>query len=49
MNKQIVPKEDIISVKEREQQVLDSVLETHRKDLSKLTKDYQDIFPENLP
>ena len=42
-------KKDIMSFKEREQQVLDSVLESHRKDLENLIKEYQDIFPEKLP
>ena len=49
MNRETGPKKDIISVKEREQQVLDSVPENYRKDLAKLIKEYQDIFPEKLP
>ena len=42
------PKKDIISVKEREQQVLNSVPINYRKDLVKLIKEYQGIFPEKL-
>ena len=49
INRETGPKKDIISVAEREQQVLDSVPENHRKDLEKLIKEYQDIFPEKLP
>ena len=36
-------------MKERERQVLNSVPESHRKDLGKLIKEYRDIFPEKLP
>ena len=36
-------------MKEQEQQVLDNVPESHRKDLAKLIEEYQDIFPEKLP
>ena len=40
INKQTGRKKDIIFVKERERQVLDSVPESHRKDLAKLIKGY---------
>ena len=36
-------------MKEREQQVLDSVPKSYRKDLAELIKEYQYIFPEKLP
>ena len=49
MNRKTGPKKDIITVKEREQQVLNSVPDVHRKNLEKLIKEYQDIFPEKLP
>ena len=49
INKQTGPKKDIISVKEREQQVLNGVPKSYRKYLSNLIKEYQDIFPERLP
>ena len=43
------PKKDIISVAEREQQVLDSVPVCHREKLSHMIQQYRDIFPEHLP
>ena len=43
------PKKDIITVSEREQQILNSVPDDYRKDLETLIKEYQDIFPEKLP
>ena len=49
MNRKTGPKKDIITVKEREQQVLNSVPDVYRKNLEKLIKEYQDIFPEKLP
>ena len=49
INRETDPKNDIISVAEREQEVLDSVPENHRKDLGKLIKEYRDIFPDKLP
>ena len=49
MNRKTGPKKDIITVKEREQQVLDNVPQVFRKDLATLIKEYQDIFPEKLP
>ena len=49
MNKSQGPKKDIISVAEREQQVLDSVLVCHWERLSHLIQQYHDIFPEQLP
>ena len=35
-------------MEEREQQVLNSVPEVHRKDLAKLIKEYEDVFSEKL-
>ena len=45
----IGPKEDIIFVKEGEQEVLKNVPENYGKDLAKIIKEDQDIFPEKLP
>ena len=49
INKTKGPKKDIISVAEREQQVLDSVPVCHREKLSHMIQQYRDIFPEQLP
>ena len=49
INRETSPRKDIISVAERERQVLDSVPINHRENLEKLIKEYRDIFPENLP
>ena len=49
INKGQGPKKDIISVAEREQQVLDSVPVSHQEKLSHLIQQYRDIFPEQLP
>ena len=49
MNKSQGPKKDIISVAEREQQVLDGVPVCHRERLSHLIQQYCDIFSEQLP
>ena len=49
INKSKGPKKDIISVAEREQQVLDSVPVCHREKLSHMIQQYRDIFPEQLP
>ena len=46
MNRKTGLKKDIITVKEREQQVLNSVPDVHRVNLGKLIKEHQDIFPE---
>ena len=46
INKSQGPKKDIITVAEREQQVLDSVPVCHREKLSQLIQKYHDIFPE---
>ena len=43
------PKKDIISVAEREQQVLDSVPICYREKLGHMIQQYRDIFPEQLP
>ena len=49
MNRKTGPNKSIVSVAERERQVLDSVPNNHRKDLEKLIQEYRDIFPEKLP
>ena len=49
INKESGPKNNIISVKEREREVLDSVPEIHRKSLEKIIQEYRDVFPEKLP
>ena len=49
INKSQGPRKDIISVAERERQVLDSVLVCHREKLSHIIQQYRDIFPEQLP
>ena len=49
INKKEGPKKDIISVSEREQQVLNSVPVCHREKLGHLIQQYLDIFPEQLP
>ena len=49
INKSQGPKKDIISVAERERQVLDSVPVCHREKLSHIIQQYRDIFPEQLP
>ena len=46
INKKEGPKKDIISVSEREQQVLEGVLVCHREKLSHMIQQYRDIFPE---
>ena len=48
INKKEDPRKDIISVAEREQQVLDSVPIYHREQLSHLIQQYRDIFREQL-
>ena len=49
INKETGPKKDIITVAERECQVLESVPSSFRKDLGNLIKEYRDIFLEKLP
>ena len=49
MNRKTGTKKGIITVKEREQQVLDNVPQVFRKDLETLIKECHDIFPEKLP
>ena len=49
INKESGPKKNIISVKEREREVLDSVPAIHRKSLEKIIQEYRDVFPEKLP
>ena len=46
INKREGPKKDIISVAEREQQVLESVPVCHREKLGHMIQQYRDIFPE---
>ena len=43
------PQKDLVSVAEREQQVLDSVPKCHRERLSHIIQQYRDIFPKQLP
>ena len=49
INKESGPKKDIISVKEREKEVLDSVSVVYRESLEKIIQKYRDVFPEKLP
>ena len=49
INHEIGPKKDIITIGERQQQLLSSVPVNYRKDLESLIKEYRDIFPEKLP
>ena len=49
INKETGPKKNIITVKEREHEILDSVPTIHRRSLEKVIQDYQDVFPEKLP
>ena len=49
INKKEGPKKDIISVAEREQQVLEGVPVCHRERLRHMIQQYRDIFPEQLP
>ena len=43
------PKKDIISVAQRESEVISQVLAVHRGKLEKIIHEYRDIFPEQLP
>ena len=49
MNKETGPNKNIISVKERERQVLEGVPIDHRGNLESLIQEYHDLFPEQLP
>ena len=49
MNKQTSPNKNIISVEEREQQVLEGVPVGHRENLKQLIQEYYDLFPAQLP
>ena len=49
MNRKTGPNKNIISVAEREQQILNSVPDIHRKELEKLIQEYRDIFLGKLP
>ena len=48
INKESAPKNNIISVKEREREVFNIVPEIHRKSLDKIIQEYRDVFPEKL-
>ena len=48
-NKESGPKKNTISVKEREQEVLNSVPTVYRESLEKIIQKYRDVFPEKLP
>ena len=49
MNKESGPNKNIISVAERECEVLDGVPASHRENLEQLIQEYRDLFPEQLP
>ena len=49
INKDSGPKNNIISMKEREREVLESVPAIHRKSLDKTIQEYRDVFPDELP
>ena len=49
MNKEAGPIKYIISVEERERQVLEGVPVCHRESLEKLIQEYHNLFPEKLP
>ena len=49
MNKETGLVKNIISVQERERQVLEGVPVDHRESLEKLIQEYCDLFPEKLP
>ena len=48
ISKETCPKDDWITVAEREQQVLDSVPEDYRKKLETIIHQFRDIFPEKI-
>ena len=49
MNRKTGPNKNIISVKEREQEVLEGVPVGHRENLEQLIQEYRDLFPAQLP
>ena len=49
MNRKTGPNKNIISVEEREQQVLEGVPVGHRENLEQLIQEYRDLFPAQLP
>ena len=49
INKETGPKKDIITVKEREREFLNSVPIVYRESLEKVIQKYRDVFPEKLP
>ena len=48
-NKKTGTNKNIISVEEREQQVLEGVPVDHRENLEQLIQEYRDLFPAQLP
>ena len=46
INKRVGAKKDIITVAEREQEVLTSVPACHRERLEHIIQEYHDVFPE---
>ena len=49
INKETGPRKDIITVEEREREVLNSVPIVYRESLEKVIQKYRDVFPEKLP
>ena len=49
INKRVGPKKGIITVAEREQEVLTNVLVCHRERLEHIIQEYRDVFLEQLP
>ena len=46
INKRVGPKKDVITVAEREQEVLASVPACHRERLEHIIQEYRDLFPK---
>ena len=49
INKESGPKKNMIYVKEREQEVLNSVPTIYRESLEKVIQKYREVFPQKLP
>ena len=49
INKETRPKKNIISMKERDREVLDSVPTVYRESLKEVMQKYLDVFPKKLP
>ena len=49
INKETEPNKDIITVKEREHEVLNSVPIVYRESLEKVIQKYRDVFLKNYP